>query len=94
MSRVSQNDIALTRAYQGLITRLRQQAGGVAEPPPVRALRVEQRAWIDQRDRTCRQRVPSSGSALWGVARAPCFAQLSDRRAATLRARAAAVASR
>jgi uncharacterized protein YecT (DUF1311 family) len=94
MSRVSQNDIALTRAYQGLITRLRQQAGGVAEPPPVRALRVEQRAWIDQRDRTCRQRVPSSGAALWGVARAPCFAQLSDRRAATLRARAAAVASR
>ena len=76
---IDRNDVALTRTYQALIAHMRREAGGTREPPAVRALRVEQRAWIVQRDRACRPTSEASGS-LWGAERVPCFARMSDAR--------------
>jgi uncharacterized protein YecT (DUF1311 family) len=87
MSAVARTDVGLNRDYQVLIADLRRQAGGAAEPPAVATLRAEQRAWLDARDRQCRAAVAGSEGALWGAARAPCFAALSERRAAELRTR-------
>ena len=87
MALIYRNDAALNGRYQALIRELRRQAGGAAEPPAVRALRVEQRAWVDTRDRSCAQQVPLSRGPRWGVARAPCFSGFSTRRAAVLSAR-------
>ena len=85
LSRIERNDASLTRAYQALISEYRERAGGASEPPTVQELRVEQRAWLVDRDRRCRERV--GGGALWGAARAPCFAEESRQRAAELRGR-------
>lgn len=87
MALIYRNDAALNGRYQVLIRELRRQAGGAAEPPAVRALRVEQRAWVDARDRACAQQAPLSRNPRWGVARAPCFSGFSTRRAAVLSAR-------
>ncbi len=87
MALVYRNDVALQRRYDALIASLRRQSGGAAEPPAVRALRAEQRAWVDARDAECAREVPLARSARWGVARAPCFRGFSDRRAAVLDAR-------
>ncbi len=87
MALVYRSDAVLTRNYQSLIRTLRQRAGGIAEPPSVRALRAEQRAWVDARDRECARQQPISRNPRWGVARAPCFAGFSTRRAAVLSAR-------
>ena len=84
---IYRSDAVLTRNYQALIRALRQRAGGAAEPPTVRALRAEQRAWVDARDRECARQRPISRNPRWGVARAPCFAGFSSRRAAVLSAR-------
>jgi uncharacterized protein YecT (DUF1311 family) len=92
MAALDRADVGLTRDYQALIAELRRQAGGEREPAPVRALRAEQRAWIDARDRRCRDALSGREGALWGAARAPCFAALSERRAAELRARLASTA--
>jgi serine/threonine-protein kinase len=89
MSELERNDAGLTRSYRGLIAELRRRAGGALEPPTVEALRVEQRAWVDARDRQCRARLAGREGPLWGAARAPCFAALSDRRARDLDARLA-----
>jgi uncharacterized protein YecT (DUF1311 family) len=89
LAAIEVGDAGLTRDYQALIAELRRQAGGEREPAPVAALRAEQRAWIDARDRQCRGAVAGRDGARWGAARAPCFAALSERRAAELRARLA-----
>ncbi len=87
MSLIYRSDASLQRTYDALIRSLRQRAGGAAEPPTVRALRAEQRAWVDARDRECAREIPISRDARWGVARAPCFSGFSSRRAALLAAR-------
>jgi uncharacterized protein YecT (DUF1311 family) len=92
MTALDRFDVPLTRDYQALIAVLRRRAGGAREPASVAALRAEQRAWLDARDRQCRTALAGREGPLWGAARAPCFAALSDRRAAELRARTARVA--
>jgi uncharacterized protein YecT (DUF1311 family) len=87
MAALERSDAGLTRDYQALIAALRQQAGGAREPNSVEALRAEQRAWIDARDRQCREVLAGREGPLWGAARAPCFAALSERRAGELRGR-------
>jgi len=89
MAAVDRADAPLTREYQALIALLRRRAGGALEPPAVEALRVEQRAWVSARDRQCRAALAGREGRLWGAARAPCFAEISERRAATLRERLA-----
>ncbi|HEY0777961.1 MAG TPA: lysozyme inhibitor LprI family protein, partial [Gemmatirosa sp.] len=86
MGLIYRSDVSLQRTYDALIRGLRQRAGGVAEPPAVRALRAEQRAWVDARDRACAREAPLS-QPRWGVVRARCFAGFSSRRAALLAAR-------
>ncbi|MGI9075856.1 MAG: lysozyme inhibitor LprI family protein [Gemmatimonadaceae bacterium] len=71
----------LNHVYQMFIAALRRDAGGVREPAEVQLLRTEQRAWLAERDRVCRIRTLVSEDPLWGVKRAPCFAELSKRRA-------------
>jgi uncharacterized protein YecT (DUF1311 family) len=83
LAAVARQDQGLNASYQARINRLRAEAGGDAEPAAVRALRAEQRAWVDARDRQCRAAAPGSDGR-WGAARAPCFAALSARRAAEL----------
>jgi uncharacterized protein YecT (DUF1311 family) len=92
MAALERADVPLTRDYQTLIGELRRRAGGGREPPAVQSLRAEQRAWLDARDRQCRAALAGREGPLWGAARAPCFAALSERRAAELRARTARVA--
>jgi hypothetical protein len=58
MAGLARADAPLTRDYQALIAEYRRAAGGEREPPAVAALRAEQRAWIDARDRRCRVRSP------------------------------------
>ncbi len=89
MAAIDQADAPLNGEYQALIAELRRRAGGAREPPPVTALRVEQRAWLQARDRQCRAALAGREGRLWGAARAPCFAALSDRRTAELRGRRA-----
>ncbi len=86
LAEIDRNDAELNRTYQSLINEMRREAGGAREPRTVQALRVEQRAWVNQRDRACRSEAVSTGE-LWGAERAPCFAQWSDSRAALLRRR-------
>ena len=80
---IARNDAALNRTYNALIANIRARGGSAAD---VERLRVEQRAWIAERDRTCRS-AASNAVAMWGVARAPCFAEQSTRRAQQLQAR-------
>ncbi|AHG91616.1 protein kinase [Gemmatirosa kalamazoonensis] len=87
MSAIARNDAPLNRAYQALITDLRGRLSGDAEAQAVERLREEQRAWLDKRDRECRAATPEGSTGLWGVARAPCFAQRSAQRTTELRAR-------
>jgi uncharacterized protein YecT (DUF1311 family) len=87
LAAVQRNDAPLNAAYQALLTDLRKRLTGDAERQAVASLRDEQRAWLDDRDRGCRAAAPESTNQLWGVARAPCFAQRSAKRTAELRAR-------
>jgi uncharacterized protein YecT (DUF1311 family) len=87
MTAIASNDVAMSEAYGALIADLRKRSAGDAATRAVDALRAEQRAWIDQRDRDCRAAVPETNGKLWGAARIPCFAQHSAQRAAQLRAR-------
>ena len=84
LGQLASSDAELNAVYGQLIGVLRRRAGGAREPRAVRALRVEQRAWLVTRDRACRDRTRSSEGPLWGVSRAPCFAELSQQRAAAL----------
>ncbi|MBC7788816.1 MAG: protein kinase [Anaerolineae bacterium] len=77
---IEREDVDLTRVYQMLITALRRDAGGVREPAEVQMLRTEQRAWLAERDRICRIRTLVLEDPLWGLKRAPCFAEFSAKR--------------
>lgn len=82
--RIEANDQELNSVYGALMREVRNRDGdGAAE-----ILRDQQRAWLDQRDRQCR----NAGSGdLWARERAACFARVSDARALEL-ARALAAA--
>jgi uncharacterized protein YecT (DUF1311 family) len=85
LASIDADDAGLTRSYQALIAELRTRAGGAREPATVQALRAEQRAWLQRRDRACP--TPAGAGALWGAARVPCFAERSRERAIELDAR-------
>ena len=87
MAGIDRNDIPLNRTYQALIAQLRREAGGTREPPAVQRLRVEQRAWIVERDRACQLNARAADGSLWGAKRAPCFARMSTAREEVLRKR-------
>jgi uncharacterized protein YecT (DUF1311 family) len=90
MAAIVRHDQTLNRVYGSLIGAMRRRAGGAMEPAAVKALRVEQRAWVDARDRTCRaegRAARSAGGAGWAAALAPCFAAQTDRRTSELQAR-------
>jgi uncharacterized protein YecT (DUF1311 family) len=91
LAAIERTDDGLTRDYQALIAELRRRAGGAREPQTVASQRAEQRSWIDARDRQCRAALAGRDGALWGAARAPCFAALSERRATELRGRLARI---
>jgi uncharacterized protein YecT (DUF1311 family) len=91
---IDRNDADLNRTYRALIAQLRREAGGVREPRAVLALRVEQRAWVNDRDRACRSTADATSGALWGAERIPCFARMSAQREAVLRRRLRARAAR
>jgi len=87
MAAVARNDGPLNAAYQSLVADLRGRLTDPAESKAIASLRAEQRAWVAARDRDCAAVAPESANPLWGVARAPCFAQRSTQRTAELRAR-------
>ena len=86
---IAANDVELNRVYGALIAALRGQAGtrGVGgDPPSVRRLRAEQRAWLVERDTVCRRRTRAQEGALWARVRARCLGEMSDQRAQELAA--------
>jgi len=86
---IAANDVELNRVYGDLIAALRARAGTQAQdgdPPAVRQLRVEQRAWLVERDVECRRRTGAREGALWARVRANCLGEMSDRRAQELAA--------
>ncbi|HYW30199.1 MAG TPA: protein kinase [Gemmatimonas sp.] len=87
LAAIDRNDASLNRTYQELIAQMRRNAGGTREPPAVQSLRVEQRAWVVQRDRACGRAAASSSGGLWAADRVSCFARMSDSREAVLRRR-------
>ncbi len=91
---IERDDVELTRVYQMLIAALRRDAGGVREPAAVQILRTEQRAWLSERDRSCRIKTLVSEDPLWGLKRAPCFADQSKKRAKELDTRLGKIMAR
>jgi len=90
MAIIAVNDRKLQQSYDSLVVELRRIARvrrGTPDPPRVASLRVEQRNWIAQRDRTCMGRQPAASGALWAQPVSECFKQLSASRAAELEER-------
>jgi len=84
---IAANDGELNRVYGELIAALRAQAGSRShdgDPPAVRQLRTEQRAWLVERDAECRRRTRAQEGALWARVRARCLGEMSDQRAQDL----------
>ncbi len=94
MLHIERDDVELTRVYQMLIAALRRDAGGVREPAAVQILRTEQRAWLSERDRSCRIKTLVSEDPLWGLKRAPCLADQSKKRAKELDTRLGKIMAR
>ncbi|MGI8619747.1 MAG: lysozyme inhibitor LprI family protein [Gemmatimonadaceae bacterium] len=89
LSLLSQYDVSLNSAYRDVIQRMRRNAGvaaGEPDPASVRELRAAQRSWLVYRDQECRRRTRSREGELWAPVRARCLGELSDVRAAVLRA--------
>ena len=85
---IAVNDAVLQRVYDSLIVEQRRIAGtrrGAADPPLVRQLRVEQRAWVSERDRECMRSAGRPAVALWARERSACFAEKSAARRDELR---------
>ncbi len=89
LSLLAQYDVGLNAAYRDLIQRMRRDAGvapGAPDLESVRELRAAQRSWLVYRDQECRRRTRSREGDLWAPVRARCLGQLSEARAAMLRA--------
>ena len=87
---IAVNDSRLQRVYDSLIVELRRidrVPRRAADPPSVTRLRVEQRAWIAERDRECMRGVARPSATLWARDRSACFATMSVAREGELRAR-------
>jgi serine/threonine protein kinase/uncharacterized protein YecT (DUF1311 family) len=87
---VAESDTGLNRVYGALIAGLRTQAGvddSAGDPPAVRRLRTEQRAWLAERDAECRRRTEADEKTLWAPVRARCLGELSAARASELSTR-------
>jgi uncharacterized protein YecT (DUF1311 family) len=85
---IAANDAVLQRVYDSLIVELRRIAGarpGVPDPPSATRLRVEQRAWIAQRDYECTQAPAPGAVPFWAEPLSHCFAEMSAARADELR---------
>ena len=82
--RIESNDRELTSVYQALVRAVDARDGA----PAVESLRSQQRAWLAQRDRQCRD---AGSGDLWARARASCFAEASSARALELARALAAV---
>ncbi len=79
LDRVADSDVELNRIYQQLIIALKGDSADGEEPSAVRALRVQQRSWLYQRDVACRVGTIEE--------RAACFREQSRTRATELRLR-------
>ncbi|CAA9301988.1 MAG: hypothetical protein AVDCRST_MAG11-899, partial [uncultured Gemmatimonadaceae bacterium] len=88
-ARLEEHDRELNAVYGQLVRGLRRRARARAgvDPPDVRRLRVEQRAWITQRDIECRRQGRGREGRLWATARAACLGEIADFRTAELRER-------
>lgn len=85
---IDRTDVQLNSVYQSLIGELERVAGagaGEPEPPSVRRLRIEQRAWLSVRDAECRRQGAGTEGPFWARERAPCFAEMSAARTRELR---------
>jgi len=81
-------DARLNNALGALVEELRRVSNtplGVADPPTVERVRVEQRAWIAVRENECPRSAPVGAGPLWAQAAAACFNEMSSARAAELR---------
>lgn len=82
--RIESNDRELTSVYQALVRAVDARDGA----PAVESLRTQQRDWLAQRDRQCRD---AGSGDLWARERAACFAEASNARALELARALAAV---
>ncbi|HTK54045.1 MAG TPA: protein kinase [Gemmatimonadaceae bacterium] len=81
-------DAHLNRALGTLVEELRRVSHtplGVADPPTVQRVRVEQQAWIAARENECPRSAPAGAGPLWGQSAASCFTSMSSARTAELR---------
>jgi uncharacterized protein YecT (DUF1311 family) len=78
---IARNDANLNRVYGELISQARQSGGAELEE----RFRVQQRAWIIERDEGCRASRSEEGP-LWARVRARCLGNYSDRRTLELQA--------
>ena len=88
-ARLEEQDRELNAVYADLIRRMRRRVGARAgtDPPDVARLRVEQRAWIAQRDVECRRQGRGREGPLWAPVRAACLGEIADYRVEELRER-------
>jgi uncharacterized protein YecT (DUF1311 family) len=81
-------DAQLNKALGSLVEELRRVSNtplGVADPPPVQRVRVEQQAWLAVRENECPRGAPAGAGPLWAQAAATCFNKMASARAAELR---------
>jgi uncharacterized protein YecT (DUF1311 family) len=81
-------DAHLNKALGTLLEELRRVSNtplGVADPPTVRRVRVEQQAWVTVREHECPRSAPAGAGPLWAQAAATCFNEMSSARTAELR---------
>ena len=84
---IALGDAPLNRALGALVEELRRVSNtplGVADPPTVKRVRVEQQAWIGVRENECPRSAPADAGPLWAHAAAVCFNEMSSARAAEL----------
>jgi uncharacterized protein YecT (DUF1311 family) len=85
-ARLAARDADLNSVYQALARELGAREGRAA----VETLRYEQRAWLADRDRRCRD---NASGGIWAPATVECMGRISDSRALTLARRLARVRS-
>ena len=86
---IVRGDAPLDRAFDSLVSELRRVArtpAGAADPPTVRRVRLEQRAWLSIRNTECPRTPLASAGPFWAEARSQCFAEMAKSRAAELQA--------
>jgi len=80
-------DAHLNKTLGALVEELRRVSNtplGVADPPTVQRVRVEQQAWIAVREHECPRNAPAGAGRLWAQAAAACFNDMSSARTAEL----------